>query len=371
MADYKKLTEEILDFNTVEDFTRIKADYKQKQKVRFECKNCKESVIRPVDRIAALLSKQQFNFLCRNCQRKETSRKLYGCDSPSQSKSTKDKNRQTRLERYGAWNSEKQKESIKAFYTDTDKVAKAAKRRELSCLEKYGVTNANKSQEVRNKIRETCQKRFGTTSSLSAEIVKAKIRKTIKERYQVDNAHKSKQVIDKTKQTCLEKYGTESALGSSEVQVKIKATLMDRYGVENPSQSWEIQKRKTRKYTYQEVNFDSSWELALWIYAKDHNEQIEREPCYFEYSVNGTLHRVYPDFRYKGELVEIKGDQFFTDSGELRDFYRNSSTELLRAKFDCEIQNNVKFWKKQQIQPFLDYIQCKYGKDYLQSFRNN
>lgn len=54
--------------------------------------------------------------------------------------------------------------------------------------------------------------------------------------------------------------------------------------------SWEEIRNsnsKRKRYLYQNQHFDSSWELALWIYAKDHNEEIEREPCCFEYEFEG------------------------------------------------------------------------------------
>lgn len=134
-----KITDEILDFNTVEDFALIRSEYKQKQQVRFYCSTCKEPVVRTVDRVQALISHNQFTHLCRNCQRKATSQRLYGCDFPSQAQQTKEKNRKTREERFGGWNSDKQRQAIaKTFEERKDEIVA---KREQTCLEKAGVTN--------------------------------------------------------------------------------------------------------------------------------------------------------------------------------------------------------------------------------------
>lgn len=362
-----KLIDEILDFNTVEDFAMIRAEYKQKQQVRFYCSTCKEPVVRNVERIQSLISHDQFTHLCRNCQRKATSQKLYGCDSPTQAQQTKEKNRKTREEKFGGWNSDKQRQAIKETFEKHS--AEIIAKREQTCLEKAGVTNMNKTKETRDKIKQTCLEHFGTTSSLAAEPVKEKIKETCLQKYGVENAHQSSEVIQKTKETCKERYGAESYFASEVGKEKIKQVFLEKHGVENPSQVEQLQAKKARKYEYENLHFDSSWELALWIYAKDHNEEIEREPTKLSYLFNGKEHFVYPDFRYKGKLIEIKGGQFLLKDGELRKYFKDNATDQMYAKFNCELQNGVEFWKSQQIQPYLKYIKEKYGPNYLQQFR--
>ena len=365
-----KQTDEILDFNTVEDFALIRSEYKQKQQVRFYCTKCNEPVIRNVERIQALISHNQFTHLCGVCQRKATSQKLYGCDSPSQTQQAKEKSKQTRLKKFGGWNSDKQREAIaKTFKERKDEIIA---KKEQTCLEKAGVTNMNKTKETRDKIKQTCLKRFGTTSSLAAESVKEKIKQTLLEKTGYATAHESPEAIQKTKDTCKEKYGATSYFASQEGKDKIKRIFLEKHGVENPSQVKEIQAKKNRKYFYENTYFDSSWELALWIYAKDHNEEIEREPCTLDYEFAGKIHKYYPDFRYKGELVELKGSQLYNiETEEVSDIYANSELvkQQVLAKIDCAKRNNVKIWGQYQMYGILKYIKEKYGPKYLQQFR--
>ena len=366
-----KITEEILDFNTVEDFSLIRAEYKQKQQVRFYCTKCNEPVIRNVERIQSQILHNKFTHLCGICQRKDTFQKLYGCDSASQIPTSKDKSKQTRLEKFGGWNSNKQREAIKKTFEERKDEIVA--KREQTCLKKAGVTNMNKTKETRDKIKQTCLEHFGTTSSLAAESVKEKIKQTCLEKYGKQNAHQSREVIQKTKETCLQLYGAESYLSSEVGKQKIKQTCLEKYGVTNPSQVKDFQDKKIRKYKYQGIYFDSSWELAVWIYAKDHGESIEREPCTFEYVVDGTIHKYYPDFKYNGKIIEIKGPQLYNENGEIRKgFKKNEKLDsLIRAKIKCAFENKVEIWGQFKLQPYLKYVKETYGPNFLQQYHTS
>lgn len=39
------------------------------------------------------------------------------------------------------------------------------------------------------------------------------------------------------------------------------------------------------------------------------------------------------------------------------------------AKYECMIKNNVKIISDEEIKPILDYINEKYGKNYLKQFK--
>ena len=148
---------------------------------------------------------------------------------------------------------------------------------------------------------------------------------------------------------------------------KGKQTCMDKYGVSNWLLTTEGIKQRKSRYLYDNTKFDSSWELALYIYAIDHNEDIVREPVTLEYYVDNELHYYVPDFSYKGQLIEIKGDHLIKD-GKLNNVYKKSSYKDV-AKQRCLDDNNVKIFQRQDIQFALDYIKEKYGYKYLKQFK--
>lgn len=145
------------------------------------------------------------------------------------------------------------------------------------------------------------------TWQLSSTIEKAK--QTSFKHFGVYITSQSQQAKDKQAKTNIERYGCKSALQNEECKRKAEQTCMKKYGVKHHAQSKEVRAKMRQKYVFESESFDSSWELAFWIYHLDNNIQIEHEPVFFEYVDNNQkLHRYYPDFRVGGQLIELKGD---------------------------------------------------------------
>ncbi len=83
-----------------------------------------------------------------------------------------------------------------------------------TCLEKYGVDNAAKAKDIQSKMKNTCLKKYGVTCPLYGEEAK-----------------------NKTKQTNLKRYGCENGGGSIKAQEKIKNTLLNHFGVDSYSKT--------------------------------------------------------------------------------------------------------------------------------------
>lgn len=149
---------------------------------------------------------------------------------------------------------------------------------------------------------------------------------------------------------------------------KIRQTCQTKYGVDSYFQTKQSQHDRGCKYIYKNERFDSSWELAFWIYAEDFQLDVKHEPCDLVYLVNNREHHYFPDFLYNGQLIDIKGDHLINDSGNLAAVYQTAKYKDV-AKQQCMNNNNVIIWKYEDIKPFLKYVQEKYGKDYLKSFK--
>ena len=120
-------------------------------------------------------------------------------------------------------------------------------------------------------------------------------------------------------------------------------------------------------YTFNNIKFDSSWELAYYIWLKDHNIDFEYQPNMpIEYKVNNLIKYYYPDFLINNQFYEIKGNQFFNENNQLINPFNNT---LDIEKYQCMIDNNVKILREKDIIPILDYINEKYGKNYLKQFK--
>ena len=187
-----------------------------------------------------------------------------------------------------------------------------------------------------------------------------------KEKYGVPSPACNPKVIAKMRATKLQRYGHS---GYNNIE-KIRQTCREKYGVDNPSQIFWVAKKKTQKYNYNNESFDSSWELALWIYCEDHHEHIVHWPCQFEFWYEGVRHIYTPDFEYEGQIIDIKSD-FFIKNDKLICPFNHQRDNLYEAKHQCMKEHNVIIWTQKDIQKYLDYISSKYGKNYLIQFKKS
>lgn len=98
--------------------------------------------------------------------------------------------------------------------------------------------------------------------------------------------------------TSIAKYGVEFPASSDIIKQRVKIGFMKRYGVDNNMKSeiglknWKkafkekhgvdspfkdpaIRKMMHRKYAFDNMQFDSAPELALYVWLKDHNIEFE------------------------------------------------------------------------------------------------
>ena len=323
--NYLKLNEE-----NVQKLKALPKQLQRNQKVTYICKTCGKEV-----KLGTFVRFKSFD-RCSICDRKKTNQQRYGGNAPCCNPEISRKQQITASKR-----------------TSEERELSEAKRRKTN-LERYGVEYVAQNKTIRQKQIETL------------------ISKSIEEKQNIQQ---------KVKETNLKNLGVEYPSQSSQIQEKMKKTFQEHYGVNNIFKSEDFKKHRnnvclekynsthpTCKYIFENERFDSSWELALFIYAKDHNEEILREPCYFEYEYQGKNLKYYPDFRYKNQLIEIKGNQFLKNDGTFRNCYGedNNKQEL---KHQCGLKNNVQFWSYENIKFALDYCEKKYSKDYLKSFK--
>lgn len=277
---------------------------------------------------------------------RESTQRKYGVDNVFQLETTKEKIRKTSMERYGVINaggSVESLEKIKAtnnakygcdFYMQTDEFIEKSR---CKMLELYGVDFATKSAVLQEKIVTTSLKKYGSSRPQKSEAVK-----------------------EKAKQTCLERYGGDGPMSNLDVQEKSKTTCKIRYGTDYYNQTTDFHKKARKYYTFNGDNFDSLPEAALYVYALDHNESIERHPCKFSYCFNDTTHYYFPDFKYNGQLIEIKGDHFFKADGTMCNPFDHTQDNLYEAKHQCALANNVQFLKSSECEVFIKYLRKNY-----------
>lgn len=118
----------------------------------------------------------------------------------------------------------------------------------------------------------------------------------------------------------------------------------------------------TTNYVYNNIHFHSSWELAYYIWLRDHNIKFEYQLEPILYEVNGIKKKYIIDFKVNDTLIEIKNDYLLRK-------LKSGEDEKLKSKYECMLKNNVKILTDDDIKPYLKYIDEKYGKNYLKQFK--
>lgn len=229
-------------------------------------------------------------------------------------------------------------------------------KREKTSLAKYGVKNPGASQIAKDHQKQTMIENYGSIEN-GYKHHQEKREKTLLDKYGVDNNAKRTDVKEKTKNTLIEKYGSVKN-AYKQRKAAIEKTMMEHYGANT-----NLVFIKFKKYAYDNNFFDSSWELAYYIWLKDHNVEFKYHTERIEYiGDDGEKHFYYPDFIVDGKIVEIKGDQFFNENGEPFDCYHKC---YWRNKYNLILQSGGKILKHQDLTEQFEYVKSTYGKHFL------
>ena len=169
---------------------------------------------------------------------KQTCRKKYGVDNPSQSNIVKEKKKETTIKNHGV-EYPLQSKIIKEKYKNTS-------------IDRYGVDHPLKSVVVQGKIEETCKRKYGVKRVLQNEYFINKVKETNTKTFGTEWASQSTSIKEKQRDTYLKNYGTECIFQNDSVKEKIKKTNIEKYGTEFPSQTCTVKEKSklTRNLTY-------------------------------------------------------------------------------------------------------------------------
>lgn len=210
------------------------------------------------------------------------------------------------------------------------------------------------SKEAREKLNKIASETFERRNKQNIEKLKTEYK--IPNEIEITNISQIKEIKEKKEQTSIEKYGVKNSFlikDENGIEKRIK-TYLKLYGYDHPTMV---------KYKYNELYFDSSWELAYYIWLKDHNVKFEYHPQPIPYYWSGDkkTHNYYPDFKLNNkDYVEIKRPDLYENM-------KNTIGSKENAKFNKMIGLNVKIYTDCKF--FLTYIEKHYGINYLKQFK--
>lgn len=130
--------------------------------------------------------------------------------------------------------------------------------RQQTNLQKYGVSNAQASDIVKEKTKATNLQKYGTVAPAQNAQILQKIHATNRERYGCDYVQSNRDVRSKTENTMNAKYGVRCPLQNADILAKTKQTNLSRYGKENPMQVDSIKQRFEQRYKAK-TGFNQPW----------------------------------------------------------------------------------------------------------------
>lgn len=298
--------------------------------------------------------------LCIGCKRKE-----YFKEHPEALEASLQHKAQTMLERYGVDNPSKStvfkkkiSEKLTEFYRVEDNKSKALAKKEATNVERFGVKYPSQDPRI---VKAYCDKQVkekGYVGWQNSDLQKAAEEK----------AH-STEAKSKRKATWKKNYGVDHPSKHEAIKQKKVDTYKANTGYDHPQHNPEII-HSNKGYLYKDIHFDSSWELAYYIWLTDNNRSFLYHPnMYLEYVDKDNVTRKYqPDFLIEGVFYEIKGDQFFNEKEEPWNQY---TKDFWWEKYNALVNNNVVILREKDMRNYLKYVKDTYGKSYLKSFRTS
>ena len=104
-------------------------------------------------------------------------------------------------------------------------------RHDRTCINKYGVDNPSKSEEIQEKIKQTNIKKYGCECALQNEEIKQKGKATRVRLYGYEYTFQDPNKVKEFEQICIEKYGTPHpyVFGSKEYYDNMEKKYGDKY----------------------------------------------------------------------------------------------------------------------------------------------
>jgi len=183
-------------------------------------------------------------------------------------------------------------------------------------IERFGVDNPMKVQEIKEKVVKTNMDRYGVKTTLLEPKTREKIKKTIKEKYDVDEI-----------------------LSNNDIREKGKKTLLSKYGVEHYSKTIDFYQLTYKRWENDAISKLENYNISDYILTDDRMIKIKCETCNNYYEISSKL--LYGRYNEYKKLCTICNPIDSHISGkelELISFIKNNYKEKIITN-DKEILN--------------------------------
>ena len=243
--------------------------------------------------------------------------------------------------------------SKKCSMNDIDVINKRNKKSIETYLNKYGVDNPMKIEDIKNKVKKTNLDKHGADNFTKTIEYSENIKLKNQEKYGVDWYFQSNDFKDKSIKTNLDKYGVDHHMKDKKRLEELKQKNIDKWGVDNFSKTKEFKKIMNNYYKSDE--FVENIKL----------QKIKRDEKEIKY---------YKNYNKKYKLIDIKNDELIFHCSDCNNNYKISKQlYYLRNKYNhtcCTICNrtdtkNISYLEKE----LLLYIKEIYDGIIIENFK--
>lgn len=223
----------------------------------------------------------------------------------------------------------------------------------MTCIEKYGVDNPLKNEDIKRKGQYTSLIKYGYINPMKNKNCYQKARNTCLLKYGVKYPQQLDEVKNKIKETNLERYDSVCASNNKEIREKINGECFKKYGVEHHIQRPDIQRKQLLTMRLRKnYILPSGRSIILRGYEPDFlkyvfsnsllkEDEIDYNPMGIIYYMNSEKHYYYPDFYIPkfNLIVEIKS--WYTRY-KLDSYFQNKREATINQGFNyiCIVDSN-------------------------------
>lgn len=223
-----------------------------KAKVQVLCDFCKETIVEKSYQIYIKQHHLEYGDCCVKCQplkNKLCCLDKYGVDNGSKVEEIKDKIKRVFQQKYNVDNIS-QLDSVKEILSKKAKenAETAESTRKMTMLNLYGVTNAMFSEELVKRQQQAIFDKYGVYHPKQNEEIKQREKEHNIEKYGVPYVLQVPEIRKRIEATCMEKYGAKCCLSNEEIRTKITQTLANNGAVPTSSQQLKLHQMLTEMY---------------------------------------------------------------------------------------------------------------------------
>jgi len=229
-------------------------------------------------------------------------------------------------------------------------------------LEKYGVDNPMKLNEIKDKVKKTNLEKYGVDNPMKLNEIKNKVKKTNLEKYDTEYYFQTDEFKTKVKLYSINKYGINHYNQHNDIINKKNKTNLEKYGVDNPMKLDKI-KDKIKKTNLQK-------------YGYDHHMKYKKSLGLLEYFFDKQTYNYYNKHinKQKYHLLSIKNKKLKIKHNSCNKvFFIDKQLFYLRDKIKCEIctecnptiGKNISYMEKD----LLKFIEENYNSNILKNIK--